>query len=46
VQIYHHYKRHGIQTEVMGASFRNTGQFVADAIALEALVDEIKAAGR
>jgi transaldolase len=27
--IYEHYKRHGIATEVMGASFRNTGQIVA-----------------
>jgi len=27
--IYQHYKRHGIQTEVMGASFRNTGQILA-----------------
>ena len=27
--IYHHYKRHGISTEVMGASFRNVGQIVA-----------------
>ena len=27
--IYQHYKRHGIATEVMGASFRNTGQIVA-----------------
>ena len=27
--IYHHYKRHGIHTEVMGASFRNVGQIVA-----------------
>ena len=27
--IYNHYKRHGIKTEVMGASFRNTGQIVA-----------------
>jgi transaldolase len=27
--IYHHYKRHGIRTEVMGASFRNVGQIVA-----------------
>jgi transaldolase len=27
--IYRHYKRHGITTEVMGASFRNTGQIVA-----------------
>ena len=27
--IYNHYKRHGIATEVMGASFRNTGQIVA-----------------
>ncbi len=27
--IYNHYKRHSIQTEVMGASFRNTGQIVA-----------------
>ena len=27
--IYNHYKRHGIQTQVMGASFRNTGQIVA-----------------
>ncbi|MBL8327523.1 MAG: transaldolase [Rubrivivax sp.] len=28
-QIYHYYKRHGIATEVMGASFRNVGQIVA-----------------
>jgi transaldolase len=28
-QIYHYYKRHGIRTEVMGASFRNVGQIVA-----------------
>jgi transaldolase len=27
--IFNHYKRHGIRTEVMGASFRNTGQIVA-----------------
>jgi transaldolase len=27
--IYQHYKCHGIKTEVMGASFRNTGQIVA-----------------
>jgi transaldolase len=27
--IFHHYKRHGINTEVMGASFRNVGQIVA-----------------
>ena len=27
--IYNHYKRHGIVTEVMGASFRNTGQILA-----------------
>ena len=27
--IFNHYKRHGIQTEVMGASFRNVGQIVA-----------------
>jgi transaldolase len=27
--IYKHYKRHGIATEVMGASFRNTGQILA-----------------
>ncbi len=27
--IYRHYKRHGITTEVMGASFRNTGQILA-----------------
>ena len=27
--IYQHYKRHGIATEVMGASFRNTGQVLA-----------------
>lgn len=27
--IYNHYKRHGVATEVMGASFRNTGQIVA-----------------
>lgn len=28
-QIYAHYKRHGIATEVMGASFRNVGQILA-----------------
>jgi transaldolase len=28
-QIYNHYKRHGIATEVMGASFRNIGQIRA-----------------
>ncbi|TFY97329.1 transaldolase [Ramlibacter rhizophilus] len=28
-QIYQYYKRHGIATEVMGASFRNTGQILA-----------------
>jgi len=27
--IYNHYKRHGIATEVMGASFRNAGQILA-----------------
>jgi transaldolase len=27
--IYNHYKRHGIATEVMGASFRNVGQITA-----------------
>ena len=27
--IFEHYKRHGIATEVMGASFRNTGQILA-----------------
>jgi transaldolase len=27
--IFNHYKRHGIATEVMGASFRNTGQVLA-----------------
>ena len=27
--IYNHYKRHGIATEVMGASFRNVGQILA-----------------
>ncbi|MFY8179464.1 MAG: transaldolase, partial [Limnohabitans sp.] len=27
--IYNHYNRHGIQTEVMGASFRNVGQITA-----------------
>ncbi|MEK9952961.1 MAG: transaldolase [Curvibacter sp.] len=27
--IYHYYKRHGVATEVMGASFRNTGQILA-----------------
>ena len=29
VQIYRYYKQHGIKTEVMGASFRNTGQILA-----------------
>ena len=28
-RIYNYYKKHGIKTEVMGASFRNTGQIVA-----------------
>ena len=28
-RIYHHYKKHGIATEVMGASVRNTGQIIA-----------------
>lgn len=28
-QIYNYYKRHGVATEVMGASFRNTGQIRA-----------------
>jgi transaldolase len=28
-RIFEHYKRHGIATEVMGASFRNVGQIVA-----------------
>ena len=28
-QIYQYYKRHGVATEVMGASFRNVGQIVA-----------------
>jgi transaldolase len=28
-QIYNYYKQHGIATEVMGASFRNTGQITA-----------------
>ncbi len=27
--IYNHYKKHGIRTEVMGASFRNVGQILA-----------------
>jgi transaldolase len=29
VEIYQHYKRHGIPTEVMAASFRNSGQIIA-----------------
>ncbi|MBN8486948.1 MAG: transaldolase [Burkholderiales bacterium] len=28
-RIFHHYKKHGIATEVMGASFRNIGQITA-----------------
>ncbi len=28
-EIYRHYKQHGVRTEVMAASFRNTGQIVA-----------------
>jgi len=28
-RIYNHYKKHGIATEVMGASFRNVGQITA-----------------
>jgi transaldolase len=27
--IFNHYKRHGVATEVMGASFRNVGQIIA-----------------
>jgi transaldolase len=27
-EIYHYYKRHGIKTEVMGASFRNVGEIL------------------
>ena len=33
-RIYHYYKKHGIATEVMGASFRNTGQILALAVAI------------
>ncbi|MEQ1534248.1 MAG: transaldolase [Burkholderiaceae bacterium] len=29
VEIYNYYKKHGIKTEVMGASFRNVGQITA-----------------
>src|SRR5688572_1157423 len=29
VRIYHYYKKHGYQTQVMGASFRKTGQILA-----------------
>lgn len=29
VAIYNYYKKHGIKTEVMGASFRNAGQIIA-----------------
>ena len=29
VAIYNYYKKHGIKTEVMGASFRNVGQIIA-----------------
>ena len=28
-RVYNHYKKHGIATEVMGASFRNIGQIIA-----------------
>jgi transaldolase len=28
-RIYNHYKKHGVRTEVMGASFRNVGQITA-----------------
>jgi transaldolase len=28
-RIFHHFKRHGVPTQVMGASFRNVGQIVA-----------------
>jgi len=28
-EIYHYYKQHGIATEIMGASFRNSGQILA-----------------
>ena len=27
-EIYHYYKKHGIKTEVMGASFRNVGEIL------------------
>ena len=29
VQIYHYYKKFGVATEIMGASFRNVGQIIA-----------------
>jgi len=35
--IFNHYKKHGIPTEVMGASFRNIGQITALAISPELL---------
>src|SRR2546423_12030008 len=28
IEIYHYYKKHGIKTEVMGASFRNVGEIL------------------
>lgn len=28
-RIFHYYKKHGIKTEIMGASFRNVGQIIA-----------------
>lgn len=50
VEIYSHYKRHGIKTEVMAASFRNSGQILAlagcDLMTISpALLAELAAAG-
>jgi len=46
-QIYNYYKAYGIETEIMGASFRNTGQIIAlagcDLLTISpALLDELE----
>jgi transaldolase len=50
-EIFHHYKKHGYGTEVMGASFRNTGEILGlagcDLLTIgPALLDELQASGQ
>lgn len=50
-EIFHYYKKHGYGTEVMGASFRNTGEILGlagcDLLTIgPALLDELQASGQ